>query len=118
MRLVPFEMYHQVFEKILTRYNRSKSEWLIDGVGQNIRKGAFPAYWFDETIEVPFENVTLPIPKEYDAYLQHWYGKKYMELPPVSERNSGHTMKRIDLGAYIQRFGFNESKYHHASLQG
>ncbi len=118
MRLVPFKMYHWVFEKILTHYNNTDSNWLIDGVGQNIRKGAFPADWFDELIEVPFEDLMLPIPKLYDEYLKHWYGEKYMQLLPISKRKSGHVMKRIDLGSYIGAFGFKEGNYHHASRQG
>lgn len=118
MRLFPMGFYHKVFDRILTHYDRTDSPWLIDGVGQNIRKGAFPAEWFDEIIEVPFENMTLPIPAKYDEYLRHWYGEKYMQLLPISQRNSGHIMKRIDLGSYVTGFGLPQGEYHKASLAG
>lgn len=118
MRLFPMKTYHNIFNSILQRYNNTDSPWLIDGVGQNIRKGAFPAEWFDEVVDVPFENMQLPVPSRYDEYLRHWYGDKYMQLLPISKRNSGHVMKRIDLGSYARAFGFAEGSCHHASRDG
>ena len=34
--------------------------------------------WYKETIYVPFENIMIPIPKEYDNVLKAMYGKDYM----------------------------------------
>lgn len=118
MRLFPLKFYHMFFNIMLKWYKHSSSTWAIDGVGQNIERGAFPIEWFEETIDVPFENTTFPVPKEYDEYLRHWYGNNYMELLPISTRNSGHLLKRIDLGSYATRFGFKEGKFHHASKVG
>lgn len=118
MRLVPLKAYHRFFNLMLKWYKNSSSTWAIDGVGQNIERGAFPIEWLEETIDAPFENTTFPIPKGYDEYLRHWYGNNYMELLPISTRNSGHVLKRIDLGPYASRFGFEEGKFHHASKSG
>ena len=94
--------YHKQFEKFLRKYEKNRHcKYLIDGVGQNIRKGAFPASWFDNIIMHKFEDIELPIPAEYEQYLTHWYGKKYMNIPPIEKRNSGHTLSRIDLGNYL-----------------
>lgn len=30
--------------------------------------------WFLETVELPFENITLPVPKEYDKILTSMFG--------------------------------------------
>lgn len=30
--------------------------------------------WFEESVEMPFENITLPVPKGYDHILQIDYG--------------------------------------------
>ncbi|MFR4336772.1 MAG: phosphorylcholine transferase LicD [Lachnospira pectinoschiza] len=38
----------------------------------------FPKEWFDDLIEVPFETVTIPVPKEYDRILKIKYGDNYM----------------------------------------
>lgn len=102
MRLIPFRVYHWCFEAVLRMFNWNKrSKYLIDGVGQNVGKGAFPLSWFDEMTEIPYEDVTFNVPAKYDEYLRHWYGDRYMELLPISSRKSGHNLKRMDLGKYL-----------------
>lgn len=102
MKRVPFLTYHYFFEKALRMFNFKKnSRYLIDGVGQNLEKGPFPMEWFQELIDVPYEDMVFKAPKDYDAYLRHWYGAKYMELLPLSSRNSGHALARLDLGKYL-----------------
>lgn len=118
MRLFPLSVYHKVFNTILKWYNKTDNHYLIDGVGLNIERGAFTDSWFDEIIEMPFEDITLPVPAGYDSYLRHWYGDKYMELPPVSVRNSGHDLRRVDLGKYLSGFGYEEGEYHKADIKG
>ena len=103
--------YHKQFETYLRKYEKNRRcTYLIDGVGQNIRKGAFPASWFDNIIMHEFEGIELPIPSEYEQYLTHWYGKEYMKMPPIEKRNSGHTLSRIDLGSYLYEEMDNEPK--------
>ena len=118
MRLFPLSFYHKVFNIILKWFNKTQSHYLIDGVGLNIERGAFTDSWFDEIVEIPYEDILLPVPSGYDSYLRHWYGDKYMELPPVSVRNSGHDLRRVDLGKYLVNFGFSEGEYHKASIKG
>lgn len=102
MRLIPFRVYHWCFEGVLRMFNwNKKSKYLIDGVGQNVGKGAFPLSWFDEMTEIPYEDMTFSVPAKYDEYLRHWYGDRYMELLPISSRKSGHSLKRMDLGKYL-----------------
>ncbi len=45
--------------------------------------------WFQETIELPFEGITVKVPKEYDALLRDSYGD-YMQLPPEDQRVPHH----------------------------
>ncbi len=102
MRKVPFKWYHRLFERAVQMFAHKKdSKYLIDSVGLNIEKGAFPIEWFSEYEEVPYEDMTFKIPKGYDGYLRKWYGDHYMELLPLSARNSGHKLKRLDLGKYL-----------------
>ncbi len=102
MRLIPFRVYHWCFEAVLRMFNwNKKSRYLIDGVGQNVGKGAFPLSWFDEMTDIPYEDMTFSVPAKYDEYLRHWYGDRYMELLPISSRKSGHNLKRMDLGKYL-----------------
>ncbi|MBQ4348372.1 MAG: LicD family protein [Clostridia bacterium] len=104
MKKVPFLTYHYFFEKALQMFDFKKnSRYLIDGVGQNLEKGPFPMEWFEELIDVPYEDMVFKAPKAYDAYLRHWYGARYMELLPLSSRNSGHALARLDLGRYLYK---------------
>ena len=45
--------------------------------------------WFAETISMPFEGMTVNVPKGYDRILTTLYGN-YMVFPPVEKRGSWH----------------------------
>lgn len=47
----------------------------------------FKTEWFNDVIEYPFEDTTVLIPRNYDAYLTLLYGN-YMQLPPPEKRIS------------------------------
>lgn len=38
----------------------------------------FPKEWFCKTVDVPFENITIPVPAEYHRALTVFYGESYM----------------------------------------
>lgn len=56
----------------------------------------FKREWFEDTIEVPFETISIVIPRDYDAYLKLLYGD-YMTPPPIEERQSHHLRYYINL---------------------
>lgn len=72
----PFRMYYRSLDK----YTRSK----------------FESTWFDECIEVPYEDISIRIPKEYDKFLAHCYGD-YMTPPPKEKQVSQHYHYFVDL---------------------
>ena len=43
----------------------------------------------NELIFFPFENIEVPVSKNYDAILHRLYGD-YMKFPPVNERGAWH----------------------------
>lgn len=51
-----------------------------------------PSCFFDEYIELPFEDVLVMSIKEYDKYLTAAYGD-YMQLPPVEKRVTHHAFR-------------------------
>ena len=63
------------------------SIWLL--FLQNLRKGSLPSGTFDKTIDLPFENLSLPAPEKFDTILTQFYGD-YMTLPP--EENASTVM--------------------------
>jgi len=48
--------------------------------------------------ELPFENITLPFPKDLDRHLRPLYGE-YMQMPPVEKRKN-HFPHELDFGVY------------------
>ncbi len=54
------------------------------------RKDRWPKAWFGEIVRMPFENVLVNVPKEYDSILRTIYGE-YMVLPPEEERVPHHS---------------------------
>ena len=67
---------HQIgamYEKDYARYVTKMSTWTIHPDWQNM-----PIHCFDETIELPFENISIPVPKEYERVLKILYGENYM----------------------------------------
>lgn len=69
---------------------------LYYGAVDSIDIEIYPKEWFVESIMVPFEDFSIPIPKEYDSYLRQAYGN-YMEYPPVEQRISQHFHYYVDL---------------------
>lgn len=49
----------------------------------------FSAQTFNELIELEFEHLTLPAPKNYDIILTQYYGN-YLELPPKEKQINIH----------------------------
>ncbi|MCW6675856.1 LicD family protein [Aerococcaceae bacterium NML180378] len=66
-------------------YKNSPSEKVFTHEGRMVLDRA----WFSETIMLPFENIKVPVPKEYDAILKKIYGN-YMQLPPEDKRVAHH----------------------------
>ena len=56
----------------------------------------FKTKWFTDVIEVPFEDTTIIIPRDYHSYLTLLYGD-YMTPPPIEKRDSNHSHYFIDL---------------------
>lgn len=89
-RIHPYEYWYKKFVENLCRYNECTNRLSqIDHEKKVIRK-----YWcmkddLENIIWVPFENIKVPIPSNYDEILNHFYGK-YMEFPPVEQRGAWH----------------------------
>ena len=56
-----------------------------------------------ETIEVPFEDIMIKIPKGYDVYMKAIYGD-YMRLPDEKDRVPKHDVAYVNLNEPFARF--------------
>ncbi len=98
-RFIPMSWAEWLQARMLRLFQHRKSEYLYDGMGRNLKRGPFPKAWLDEAVYVDFEGYKFPVPKEYDKYLTWLYGD-YMQMLPVSERQTSHSIVVTDLGEY------------------
>jgi len=86
---------YRVREKLQTWHSRKRAKYA--GITDtyldkyDASKLAFPREIFDEYKYVPFENIEIPIPKDYDSFLKIFFGD-YMSFPPVEERGIHHNI--------------------------
>lgn len=64
--------------------------------GKKYKKNIFPRGWLEETAEMPFEDLLLPVSKHYDALLSRLYGD-YRRLPSPEERKCKEHAAILDL---------------------
>lgn len=68
---------------------------------------AFDGNIFDDYIMVPYENIQVRVPREYDKCLTQMYGD-YMQLPPVESQKPLHMTEhsRVDIPykEYIEKY--------------
>lgn len=101
IKVLSFNTLHKISEKSLKFFIKKDSPYLIDGTGLNINRGAFKKSCFENTKEIVFEGMNVPIPENYDEFLKHVYGENYFEEPPLYMRKGTHDFVRLDLGEYV-----------------
>ena len=69
----------------------------------------FPKYFFDETIEVSFEDTTMKIPRYYDEYLTQDFGD-YMQMPPIGEQRTEHEIYICDMNTPFKFYAERDKK--------
>lgn len=89
-RLVVSYNYYSTkwFDKI-KEYPLDKSEFTGDVWSDRLEKLIFPAKWFEDYVEMKFEDTTVRLPIGWEKMLQQMFDE-YMELPPKEEQISHH----------------------------
>ncbi len=84
----------------ITRYNNQKTEDIVNiGGAYGYKKETIKANWVRETVEIPFEDMTISAPIDYIKYLETFYGD-YMTPPPEDKRYNRHSVREIDFGKF------------------
>ena len=87
-------------DKELRRFeNQNTKKVAAIGGAYPYSKESVEREWFLETVELPFENITLSAPKGYIEYLTYFYGD-YMTPPPADKRENRHNVVELDFGKY------------------
>lgn len=117
LRLLPFPLYHYLFEAFSKAYkNKKDAKSLIDTVGKKLLDGVIPLEGLEDTVYVDFAGIEAPIPKDPVPYLLFDYGESYMQHPVYGKQICPHDFARIDLGGYV--FGEKENSFRDVDLRG
>ncbi len=85
LRCVNPRYFTHKIDKLITKYSMPTGKYeAAIGVGKDGMKEVFPSGTFEKLIEVPFENLMVPIPEKYDLFLTQFYGE-YMKKPSDEE---------------------------------
>lgn len=94
---IPFIRYF--LRKQVEKWNKKNTDYRMIWTGRyRFKKSFYAKELFDEAISVPFEDLSLPVPKNYDQLLTQIFGD-YMTPPPVKERVGLH-LQGVDFGKY------------------
>jgi len=70
--------------------NRSGYVQCFEGFYPGNNTNMWPTEVFAETVRLPFEDITVPVPAGYDVFLRTTYGD-YMQFPPPESRVERHS---------------------------
>lgn len=91
---------YSLLEDAICRYNALSTEKIVNiGGAYGYEKETLLRRWFDDTVELPFENTTISAPSGYREYLRYFYGD-YMTPPPEDKRGDRHNIVMLDFGPY------------------
>lgn len=71
-------------EKLEKSYDYNHSEYVTNGY---IIRPIYPKTWLEDKIMMPFETLQVAMPREYNQWLNLFYGD-YTQLPPEDQRHT------------------------------
>lgn len=86
---------NKIQKKLYKQYKaRQYSPLVVVDAGTFGKQALLDAYNFDGVEMMPFEGVSMPMPRGYKNYLIGYYGD-YMKLPEESQRVARHHIKKL-----------------------
>ena len=88
---IKYETVVKWYVDTLSKYNKD-SEYVTTVTHERkiVESSIFEKAAFDNIIYMPFENIEVPVPADYDKILRIKYGD-YMKFPPKEKRGVWHT---------------------------
>ncbi|MGT2637925.1 LicD family protein [Streptococcus ratti] len=84
-KILSYEKRQQRYIKTISKYDMTET-YSGNYTGAYKLREIVPSDYFDEGVELNFENIKVRAPKKYKDYLVAIYGENYMELPPEEDR--------------------------------
>lgn len=84
--------YSKKLNEYLSQYGTLNAKFCRDIIAAGSLDKLGKSSWFEENIELRFEDAYFPVPVGYKEYLTMLYGD-YMKLPPKEKQVTQHTFK-------------------------
>ena len=95
------EKWVSAWDKVNSLCKNENSKFICCPVGRKHYSGeTYHRDAFFPTVEKKFENISVPVPKCYDVYLNKLYGNTYMQLPEEEDREV-HVVYEFDLSNFV-----------------
>ena len=78
-------------------------KYLVNFSGIYGKREIMPTEWYEDGVQLQFEDVKAVVPKEYDKWLTQVYGD-YMTPPPVEKRGIQHQVHMIDTETSYKKY--------------
>ena len=92
---ISLEKARRKLDKMFSKYDYETSEKVANYCGAWAKKEIMKREWIEPVKTLAFEDITVSVPGNYDAYLKRMYGN-YMQLPPEEKRQSHHDCEIVD----------------------
>ena len=79
-----------LIDRCLKKYPFETADYVVNFMGAYKFRELFRRSVYDDVADYPFEDITLPAPRDYDLVNRQLYGD-YMTPPPVEEQNKHGT---------------------------
>lgn len=89
------------YKKEMKRYQGEKLDFTSIAGSYGYSREIIRHSLLEEFIQLPFEDTTFSVMKDYDIYLRMVFGD-YMQLPPENKRMN-HSFLKVDFGKYANQ---------------
>ncbi len=80
-------------DSALRKYDYGKSGYLINMMGAWKLKEMFPKEWYGGGVRLPFEDITINCPRQYDRVLTQMYGDYMTPVQDDREKEEHHSIE-------------------------
>ena len=85
-KITGYKFRDRQFSKLFAKIEK-KGNYYMDIEDYEVYPMEFEKKVFDEGLELPFEDLTVKVPVDYDHYLTTVYGSNYMEVPKKGSKD-------------------------------
>lgn len=91
LSFVPVGILRNKIERLISLASKSPTSLVgILAIRSTLPTYCFDSAWMSDAVLLPFEHLSIRVPREYAKVLETAYGD-YMQLPPVEERSYKHS---------------------------